>query len=147
MTRAPLDTRHRPVYRRPMASKRPRRRVPRPPAPLSPETVAALDAAARDQAEEGAVRLAAVAAQLGVTARALQKWRATGLYALPAGLVWRADTAGSWTDRALVDAYLASGRTVRGLAAALGVSRGTAHARLRAVTDPAERARAGLDTA
>jgi hypothetical protein len=118
-----------------------------PPAPLSPETVTALDAAARDLAEGGLVRLADVVAQLGVTVRALQKWRAQGLYALPAGLVWRGVAVGPWTDRVVVDAYLARGRTVRGLAAALGCSRGTAHARLRAVTDPAERARAGLDGA
>lgn len=91
------------------------------------------------------MRLTDVAAQLKVTARALQKWRAQGLYALPAGLAWRGVVVGPWTDCVVVDAYLASGRTVRGLAAALGVSRGTAHARLRAVTDPAERARAGLD--
>ena len=47
-------------------------------------------------------------------------------------------------DREVVDAYLRGGSTVRGLAAELGVSRGTAHTRLLGVTDPDERKRAGV---
>jgi hypothetical protein len=142
---APLDTPQGAVYPRPVARpKKPARRL-RIPAPLTPETVTALDAAARALAVDGRVPLPDVAARVEVTRRTLQRWKAAGLYQLPAGLDWRVDrSVGAWTDREVVDAYLRGGSTVRGLAAELGVSRGTAHTRLLGVTDPDERKRAGV---
>ena len=148
----PLDTLAGAVYPRPVArpKKTPTRtrgpsRRQRVTAPLAPATVTALDAAARALADEGRVPLPNVAARVGVARRTLQRWKAAGIYALPAGLVWRIDrSVGAWTDREVVDAYLRGGSTVRGLAAELDVSRGTAHARLLGVTDADERKRAGL---